>query len=121
MTLAQDSITDSRKLIRHAEEALANGDLPEASRHAWRAAAGGVKAIARQREWAHGTHYQLYETVIRLVDETGDEKICTLFMVAESLHGDSCEKSMTSRSIGGGVRDVKLLLEKLSALCDNSS
>ena len=119
MTLAQESITGSRKLIRHAEEALANGDLPRASRQAWRAAAHGVKAVARQREWAHGTHYQLSEMVGRLTDETGDNEIRRFFSIAESLHFNSYNVWMPERAVHTGIEDVKLLLDKLTDIYED--
>ncbi len=121
MTLAQDNMTTSRQLIEHAEEELRSGESLQASEKAWGAVVHRLKAIARQRDWAHGGHYQLYQMVDRLVEETGDNALGRFFKVAESLHANFYNNFMTDTAVRTGVEDVTLLLDKLSAIYENGS
>ena len=121
MTLAQDNMTTSRQLIEHAEEELRNGEPLQASEKAWGAVVHRLKAIARQRDWAHGGHYQLSQMVTRLTEETGDDEIRRFFSVAESLHGNFYNNWKDVISVREDVEDVKRLLDKLSAIYDNGN
>ena len=121
MTLAQDNMTTSRQLIEHAEEELRNGESLQASEKAWGAVVHRLKAIARQRDWPHGGHYQLSQMVDRLVGETGDDEIQRSFSVAESLHGNFYNNWKTEMMVRSNIEDVKRLLDKLSAIYENGS
>ena len=65
---------------------LAEGDLLQASEKGWGAAAQMVKAVAEARSWDHSGHRQLFVTVRRLVEETGDEQLRAGFAFANVLH-----------------------------------
>ena len=65
---------------------LAEGDLLQASEKGWGAAAQMVKAVAEERGWDHSGHRQLFVTVRRLVEETGDEQLRVAFGLANVLH-----------------------------------
>ena len=121
MTLAQDNMTTSRQLIEHAEEELRNGEPLQASEKAWGAVVHRLKAIARQRDWAHGGHYQLYQITDRLVEETSDNDFDRLFKIAEALHANFYNNFMTDAAVRTGIEDVKRLLDKLSAIYDNGN
>ena len=47
------------------------GELEEASSKLWGAAAHAIKAVAERRGWRHGSHGDLAEVVMRLVDDEG--------------------------------------------------
>ena len=121
MTLAQDNMTTSCQLIEHAEEELRNGEPLQASEKAWGAVVHRLKAIARQKDWPHGGHYQLSQMVRRLADETGDGDVRRFFSVAESLHGNFYNNWKDAASVCEDVEDVKRLLDKLSAIYENGS
>ena len=108
-------------MIRHAEEELANGEPLQASEKAWGAAVHQLKAIARQRRWRHGGHYQLGQIIERLADETGDREIRRLFSIAESLHANFYNNWKPESAVREDIQDVKLLLDKLSAIYDDGN
>ena len=105
MTLAQDNMTTSRQLIEHAEEELRNGEPLQASEKAWGAVVHRLKAIARQRDWPHGGHYQLSQMV--------DGRASRL---RESLHGNFYNNWKDEPMVRANIEDVKRLLDKLSAI-----
>ncbi len=121
MTLAQDNMMTSRQLIEHAEEELRSGEPLQASEKAWGAVVHRLKAIARQRRWRHGGHYQLGQVVSRLADETGDDDMEDLFSVAEALHGNFYNNWKTEAAVRRNIETVKLLLDKLSAIYENGN
>ena len=65
---------------------LAEGDVLQASEKGWGAAAQMVKAAAEARGWDHSGHRQLFVTVRRLVEETGDEQLRVGFAFANVMH-----------------------------------
>ena len=121
MTLAQDNMMTSRQLIEHAEEELRNGEPLQASEKAWGAVVHRLKAIARQRDWPHGGHYQLSQMAGRLAEETGDGEIRRFFSVAESLHGNFYNNWKEEGVVRDDIEDVKRLLDKLSAIYENGN
>ena len=72
--------------LAKTEGYLAEGDLLQASEKGWGAAAQMVKAVAEARGWDHSGHRQLFVTVRRLVEETGDEQLRVAFGLANVLH-----------------------------------
>ncbi len=121
MTLAQDNMTTSRQLIEHAEDELRSGEPLQASEKAWGAVVHRLKAIARQRRWGHGGHYQLGQVVSRLADETGDNDMEDLFSIAEALHGNFYNNWKTEAAVRSNIESIKRLLDKLSAIYENGN
>ena len=119
MTLAQDNMTTSRRLIEHAEWELRNGEPLQASEKAWGAVVHNLKAIARERGWPHGGHYQLSQIVDRLAAESDDDEIRALFSIAEALHVNFYNNWKTASAVRSNVESVKRLLDKLSAIYEN--
>ena len=78
--------TASRELLTQGKEELGRGDVRQALEKGGRAAAQMVKAVAEQRGWEHHGHRDLFATVQRLRNETGDHDIRRLFGVANTLH-----------------------------------
>ena len=119
MTLAEENIRVGRRLIRHAEEELEEGEMLQASEKAWGAVVHHLKGIARQRGWSHGGHYDLSRIVDRLAEETGQSDMQTLFSVAESLHGNFYNNWKTEEMVRSNVEDSKRLLAMLGIVYDN--
>jgi hypothetical protein len=108
----------SRELLAKAQEALAQGDLVQASEKGWGAAAQAVKAVAEQRGWPHNGHTYLYQAVRRLVEETGDRQLSTFFHVAGNLHSNFYENWLPMELVRSGIEDVQQFVEKLEQLLD---
>ena len=106
----------SRELLSQANQELARGDIRQASEKGWGAAAQIVKAVAESRGWQHDSHALLYETVGRLVEETGDRQIANLFRSASHLHINFYENWYPALLVTTGLDDVELLLGKLEPL-----
>ncbi|MDE2745606.1 MAG: PaREP1 family protein [Chloroflexota bacterium] len=111
----------SSSYLRKAHEHLAEGDLVQASEKGWGAAAELVKACAEARDLDHVRHRQLWLTVNRLVDETGDRELQFLFSQAESLHGNFYEDYYDESAVASYLGQVVLLLDKLRPLIEPSA
>ena len=103
----------SRQLLAQGFTELASGDARQASEKGWGAAAQMLKAVAEQRGWQHNSHGALYRVVDRLVQETGDRDIRTLFGAASGLHTNFYENWASSDSVEGWLQDMERLLDKL--------
>ena len=108
--------TASRQLLRQGCDALARGDVRQASGKGWGAAAQMVKAIAEQRGWPHQGHADLYNAISRLVSETGDEDIGQLFNVAGNLDSNFYEGWNNAANVGRALNDMERFLDKLDSL-----
>ena len=113
---AQEHTLTSREFFVKAQEALAQGDLLQASEKLWGAAAHMVKAIAEGRGWEHSGHRELFQVVNRLANESGDVELRHLFHTANSLHSNFYENWMAEDWIEAGAQQVSQLLEKLESL-----
>lgn len=108
--------TMSRELLDKAQQALAQGDLVQASEKGWGAAAQAVKAVSEARGWQHDSHRVLYEIANRLATESGDPEIRTLFSIASSLHQNFYEHWMPDEMVARNLESVADLLQRLEAL-----
>ena len=97
-------------------QALAVGDVRQASEKGWGAAAQIVKAVAQQRGLQHQSHAALYRVVDQLATETGDDDIYLLFQVANQLHVNFYEGWETAGNVSRALTAVRRFIEKLSAL-----
>jgi len=91
----------AQHLLDKAREALAQGDLLQASEKGWGAAAQITKAVGQSRGWPHTSHRLLFETMQRLVDETGDRTIRQLFMSGHGLHINFYEQTFGADLVAG--------------------
>lgn len=107
-----------REFLARARTYLDEEDLLQASEKGWGAAAQMVKAAAHARGWRHRSHRDLYRAVDRLVEETGDRDLWTLFHTASSLHANFYEGWQTREMVEQGVSDVAALVEKLDGLTE---
>ena len=108
--------TVSRHHLKNAEEAIERGDYLQASEKLWGSAAVMVKAIAESRGWEHNGHASLYRVVRRLADETGDDRLSSLFRIAGQLHVNFYENLLPPEDVVQASGEVKELLKKLEDL-----
>ena len=108
----------SKELLDQAGRELAAGDVRQATEKGWGAAAQMVKAVASRRGWQHNSHSLLYDVVLKLATETGDDDIFTFFHMAGNLHTNFYENWLTGEVAGAGLRYVGRFLDKLEPLLD---
>ena len=116
MTQAREYAVAAREFLAKAQEELAQGELTQASEKGWGAAAHMVKSLAEKRGWRHTSHRQLYQTVNRLAQETGDREIRILFNSASALHTNFYENWMPKEMVADDLTQVGELLRKLESL-----
>ncbi len=106
----------SLQLLEQAQLELETGDVRQASKKAWCAAAQAIKAVCQARGWRHDSHALLHQAVERLVDETLDDRIEELFSVAVRLHINFYEHWMSPAAVARGLEAVRRFIDKLDAL-----
>ncbi len=116
MSQARRYSSTGRELLQKAHEALAQGDLIQASEKGWGAAAQTVKAVAERRGWQHNGHRHLFEIVKQVVDETGERRIRELFITANSLHTNFYENWFTEEDVAASLDQVQELVDRLELL-----
>ena len=116
MTQDEKYSTAARGFLAQAREELDRGDLTQASEKGWGAAAQMVKAVAERRGWEHNGHALLYQAVSRLVEETGDTELGTLFHVATSLHSNFYENWLPQEMVQSGLDSVMEMVDRLEQL-----
>jgi len=118
MTQHEDYATAGREFLAKAQEALASGDLRQASEKGWGAAAQMVKAIAEQRGWPHSAHRDLNRAISRLVQETGRRELIRLFRLAGDLHTNFYEDWLPPDQVTELATSVRELLNELNQLVE---
>jgi len=103
----------NRKYFKEAEDLLARGDSVQASEKLWGAAAEIVKALAAKRGVELRTHTDLWNFMTKLRDELKDPEVTKLFAVANALHQNFYEASMTAEAVKDGAEAVRQLMDKL--------
>jgi len=103
--------TAARELLTKAQEALAEGDLRQASEKGWGAAAQIVKAVATRRSWQHQSHAALFEAVRQLMVETGDRSLQANFHIANSLHYNFYENQMLDEAVEVGLEYIREFIQ----------
>ena len=96
----------SRRLLAQAESELAAGDVRSASEKGWGATSQMPRwsnPFADGRGWPHRSHVALYNSIARLVPETGDDEIRPLFAVAGDLHVNSYENWNNADNVAAGL------------------
>ena len=105
-----------RDFLASARTHLAADDLLQASEKGWGAAAQMVKCAAEDRGWIHNGHRQLYLTIDRLADETGDPQLRDLFATASALHANFYDGWMPPKMVESSLGQVVELVGKLEGL-----
>ena len=91
-------------------------DLHQASEKGWGAAAQLVKAYAADRGLPHNSHGRLHAAVSRLVAETGDGSMRTLFNEAGGLHSNFYEGGFDIHDIRESLEQVGEFVDRVSTL-----
>ena len=116
MVSAIDHAATSRRLMQQADDELVQGDLLQASEKGWGAAAHAMKSIAKSRGWPHSHHRDLFAVADKLVAETGQTRIRTLFQVASATHRNFYEGWLTDEAAAGNLADIRALLDILDGV-----
>ena len=103
----------SERLMRHAEEKLAEGDRLQASEKAWGAVAHRLKSIAERRGWEYNTHAQVYRIIKRLAAELDNRQISVLFSAAKGFHQNYYIDAMPIEELNDEMENVRELLRLL--------
>ena len=106
----------SRHLLAQARSELEAGDVRQASEKGWGAAAQMLKAIAEDRGWEHDRHRHFSRIASRLRYELGDGELYRQFRVAEGLHDNFYEDTLSADDVGLDLADVARLLDKVEPL-----
>lgn len=104
------------KYLREAEDFLTKGDYAQASEKTWRAASQMVKAVAAGKGLELRSHGGLHKEIVRLIKETGDDEIRSLWQSAISLHQNFYENWLPPEIVEWNVNDVKKFVDKLRRL-----
>ena len=116
MTNSNGYAEQGRRFLDQAFVELSHDDLRQASEKGWGAAAQLVKAYAVLRGLDHNSHGLLYGAVSRLVEETDDDTLRTLFNEAGGLHTNFYEGRFASRDVRQSLGQVSRFIEKVDAL-----
>src|SRR5437764_614080 len=83
----------SKVFLAGAKDDLSNakGSSAMASEKLWGAAYQMLKAVAHHRGWPYNSYRQLFEVVMHLVEETGDDEYSVVFHAAAGLHTNFSE------------------------------
>ena len=106
----------NREYFEEAELLLARGGLVQASEKLWGAAAEIVRAVAAKRGVELRTHADLWSFTTKVRDELKDPEVTKLFAVANALHQNFYEASMTAEAVRDGAEAVKELIGKFRDL-----
>jgi len=106
----------NRKYLTEGEALLTKGDHVQASEKFWGATAEIVKTVAANRGLELRTHGDLWAFVTKLRDELGDPEVTRRFGLANMLHQNFYEASMTTEAVRDHAEAVKQLIHKLENL-----
>lgn len=108
----------ARIFLRKSSEYLEKGDFTQASANGWGAVVEALKALATEREWNHYGTKSLYDIMDRLVEETGDQDMKSLFASAGQLDTNFYENWLSRTEIESHLADAARLVTKLERLMD---
>ena len=104
--------------LSQASDELAQGDRRQAGEKAWGAATQMMKAVAADRGWRHGTRAYFDDIIVRVLQETGDEDIPSIFGLADQLHVHFYEGHLKDELVDVYVRQIPRFVQKMRALID---
>ena len=108
----------SRIFLRQAMSELAVGDLRQASEKGWGAASQIVKAAAVERGWPHQQEHDEWRAVVKLIRETGDLALGTLFSQASALQTNFYEGQWSALMVQDALEQTDVFVTRMEALLD---
>ena len=118
MATAEQHREISMQFLDHAEDELRKGDLLQASEKAWGAVSHFVNSVARQRNWALGSHRQLIQNANRLInqDPANASHRRRLLLSIEALHANFYHAHLDEALVREGLEGAKDLIGALDDL-----
>src|SRR5947208_9207927 len=114
-------VARSRAFFAQAQDDLSKGWSAMASEALWAATYQMLKAIAVSRKWPYNSYHQLFEALLKLVEETQDDEYTVLFHAAAGLHVNSREDWEPRPVVESMVPQVEKFLDKVEALVAKSA
>lgn len=114
--LQQEHTHTAQDFLQEADREFAEGKTLQASEKLWGAAAHSVMAMAQQRGWQFGTHYDLKMAVKRIADEYADSTISSDFLAAEKFHANFYHGFMEDFQISEDRPVVRRFVGRINAL-----
>ena len=101
----------SDRFLDHAEREYSRGGMLQASEKTWGALAHYVKAVAKSRGWATGTHRQVNVNAMRLIELTATPAENTNILGAlNGLHSNFYEAQYTEAQVRQGIASARNLI-----------
>ncbi len=113
MATTEFHLEASQRLLQQAERELRAGHSLHAAEQGWLAAARAVEAIAEDRGWEHDTTASLFTAANMIATETGQPRICHLFMMAQNMYQARLEGWIDHEQVTLRMDDVRELLALL--------
>ena len=108
--------TASLQLLAQARSELDQGNIRQASEKGWGAAAQMVKAVAEARGWPRRHHGLLTQAVETLAAETNNDDLADQFAIANSLHINFYEDSLSHRTARRHLDQIEVLTDALESM-----
>ena len=115
VTQTRSYVETSWVLMAKAEEALARGDLVQASRKGWCAAAWALRGFARSQGWRYTGFYGIVGVIECLAQEYADEEFYDLYSSVDALAVNRARCCDSRAGIEHDLSQVAELLGKLEA------
>ncbi len=108
-----ERIQAARDFLEASDREFNDGDNRQASEKLWGAATQVVMAMAEERGWDHGGHYEMKGVVSRLATEYQDELIVNWFSIAEKFHANFYHNFMRDYQLATDRPVVHQFVERL--------
>ena len=119
-TTANEHREQSLRLLAEAREEFARGDLAQASKKGWRAAAQITMAVGAHRGWEHDSHVMLFDVAQRIKRETDNLDTALLFNSAEALRTNFHEGWMPLEQVEDSLDAVARYVALMERVLDAS-
>lgn len=101
------------KYINDAEILIKQGDLSQASEKLWGAYATIVKATAAKHQKEIKTHDGISHYTASISRELKDESVLTAGLIANALHQNFYENTLTSEFVRKGSKTIRLFISRI--------
>ena len=117
-----DYEAQAREFLDLARQYLDRGNLHQASKKGWGAAAHMAKAVALSQGWSYETHAE-FSVVLRQASRAiGEDRLRELRGIANDLHGNFYRRKrhLNADEIGRDLTSISELVELLSPLVESA-